>query len=411
MFASPAVDLVGAAGGTEDFGRWTSRVRGLPEFEGDLPVSVLAEEITTPGDGQIRALVTNAGNPILSTPSGGQLDSAIESLDFYVAIDIYINETTRHADLILPPPTALEVDHYDFAFNALAVHNVAKYSPQTFRPAEGTKYDWEIMRELAVRLWPASDSFASEIARKWKLFWLKRITPERLLDLGLRLGPYGGLANLAKLRFKSGLTLSRLKRQPHGVDLGDLKPMLPSGLRTSDRKIDAAPKVFVQRLHAVVQLENESLSKDGDSKLAVSKVSNSGDQNGRSFYLIGRRHLRSNNSWMHNSQRLIKGPNRCTLMLHSADASSLGINQNETAIVQSAVGRVELPVEISDDIMPGVVSIPHGYGHHRRQTQLSVASQNAGVSINDLTDAKCVDPISGNAAFSGQRVSVTRKEV
>ena len=157
MFATPAVSLVGKSGTTDQFGRWKSRVRGLPEFEGDLPVSVLAEEITTPGPGQIRALITNAGNPVLSTPNGGTLDTAIESLDFYVAIDVYINETTRHADLILPPPTGLEVNHYDFVFNALVVHDVAKFSPQTFKPAEGAKYDWEILRELAVRLWPASD--------------------------------------------------------------------------------------------------------------------------------------------------------------------------------------------------------------------------------------------------------------
>ena len=395
MFSTPAVSIVGGSGTTEEFGRWKSRVRGLPEFEGDLPVSVLAEEIKTPGDGQIRALITNAGNPVLSTPNGGTLDAAIESLDFYVAIDVYINETTRHADLILPPPTALEVNHYDFVFNALAVHDVAKYSPETFKPAEGSKYDWEIMRELAVRLWPASGSFA----RKWKLFWLKRTTPARLLDLGLRFGPYGGFANLKKFKFKTGLTLNRLKQQPHGVDLGNLKPILPAGLRTSDRKIDAAPEVFVQGLQALADSENEPAS--------VSQT----DQASRSFYLIGRRHLRSNNSWMHNSQRLVKGPNRCTLMLHSTDASSLGLNPDEIAVVQSNVGRVELPVEISDDIMPGVVSIPHGYGHHRKQTQLSVASQNAGVSINDLTDAKHVDPISGNAAFSGQTVTVARKEV
>ena len=301
MFASPAVSLVGGAGTTEDFGRWTSRVRGLPEFEGDLPVSVLAEEITTPGPRQIRALITNAGNPVLSTPNGGVLDTAIESLDFYVALDVYINETTRHADVILPSPTGLEVNHYDFIFNAFAVHDVAKYSPQTFKPAEGTKYDWEIMQELAIRLWPASGSFLSAMARKWKLFWLKRITPDRLLDLGLRLGPYGGLANLRKFSFKKGLTLNRLKSQPHGIDLGDLKSILPSGLRTPDRKIDAAPEVFVKGLQAISQIEIESDS-------ATSR-----DPTTRSFYLIGRRHLRSNNSWMHNSQRLVKGPNRCTL--------------------------------------------------------------------------------------------------
>ena len=219
MFPTPAISIVGGSGTADDFDRWTSRVRGLPEFEGDLPVSVLAEEITTPGAGQIRALITNAGNPVLSTPNGGTLDAAIESLDFYVAIDVYINETTRHADLILPPPTGLEVNHYDLAFNALAVHDVAKYSPQTFQPTEGSKYDWEILQELAVRLWPAAGSFAD----KWKLFWLKRMTPERLIDLGLRFGPYGGLANWKKFNFKSGLTLKKLKNRAARCRLGRLK--------------------------------------------------------------------------------------------------------------------------------------------------------------------------------------------
>ena len=223
------------------------------------------------------------------------------------------------------------------------------------------------------------------------------------------MGPYGGLANLRKFSFKKGLTFNRLKRQPHGVDLGDLKPMLPAGLRTPDRKIDAAPEVLVRGLQAVAQLENESDDKKRVSK--NSEATSTNDQTSRSFFLIGRRHLRSNNSWMHNSQRLVKGPNRCTLMLNSSDANSLGFSQNEIAIVESSVGRVELPVEISDDIMLGVVSIPHGYGHHRKQSQLSIARQNAGVSINDLTDAKCVDPISGNAAFSGQTVIVSRKEI
>ena len=201
MFASPAVDIVNAGKSTEGLGRWKSRVRGLPEFDGDLPVSILAEEITTPGHGQIRGLITNAGNPVLSTPNGGAMDAAIESLDFYMAIDIYINETTRHADLILPPPTALEVNHYDFAFNALAVHNVAKFSPQTFEAGRGLKVrlgDYAGVGHPAFGL--PLRSFASAIVRKWNLFWLKRTTPERLLDLGLRLGPYGGFANLRKLK-------------------------------------------------------------------------------------------------------------------------------------------------------------------------------------------------------------------
>ena len=378
MFASPAVSLVGKSGTENEFGRWKSRVRGLPEFEGDLPVAVLAEEILTPGKGQIKALITSSGNPVLSTPNGVQLERALEQLDFYVAHDIYINETTRHADLILPSPSGLETDHYDFIFLAVAVRNVAKYSPQIFAPAKGSMYDWQILKELSLRLMPKGRVFQKALLR-----WL---TPDRLLDLGLKTGPYGML--------RKGLSLKKLKANPNGIDLGELQPMLPKALRTSDKKINAAPQVYLDHL-----------------KQAVLPQLNVGSENNAStsandFLLIGRRHLRSNNSWMHNSQRLVKGADRCTLMMNPADAEKLNLADGSVVTITSGVGSVKAPLEITDEIMPGVVSLPHGYGHHRPKTKLSVATQHAGVSINDLTDDKIVDNLTGNAAFSAQTVRI-----
>ena len=378
MFANPAVKLVGKSGTENEFGRWKSRVRGLPEFEGDLPVAVLAEEILTPGKGQIKALITSSGNPVLSTPNGVQLERALEQLDFYVAHDIYINETTRHADLILPSPSGLETDHYDFIFLAVAVRNVAKYSPQIFAPVKGSMYDWQILKELSLRLMPKGRVFQKALLR-----WL---TPDRLLDLGLKTGPYGML--------RKGLSLKKLKANPNGIDLGELQPMLPKALRTSDKKINAAPQVYLDHL-----------------KQAVLPQLNVGSENNAStsandFLLIGRRHLRSNNSWMHNSQRLVKGANRCTLMMHTDDAEKLNLAAGAVVAITSSVGSVKAPLEVTDEIMPGVVSLPHGYGHHRPKTKLSVASQHAGVSINDLTDDKIVDNLTGNAAFSAQTVRI-----
>ena len=378
MFANPAVKLVGKSGTENEFGRWKSRVRGLPEFEGDLPVAVLAEEILTPGKGQIKALITSSGNPVLSTPNGVQLERALEQLDFYVAHDIYINETTRHADLILPSPSGLETDHYDFIFLAVAVRNVAKYSPQIFAPAKGAMYDWQILKELSLRLMPKGRVFQKALLR-----WL---TPDRLLDLGLKTGPYGML--------RKGLSLKKLKANPNGIDLGELQPMLPKALRTSDKKINAAPQIYLDHL-----------------KQAVLPQLNVGSENNAStsandFLLIGRRHLRSNNSWMHNSQRLVKGANRCTLMMHTDDAEKLNLAAGAVVAITSSVGSVKAPLEVTDEIMPGVVSLPHGYGHHRPKTKLSVASQHAGVSINDLTDDKIVDNLTGNAAFSAQTVRI-----
>ena len=389
MLSAPAVSLVGRKGTFGESGRWHSRVRGLPEFEGEFPVAVLAEEMLTPGEGQIRALITNAGNPVLSTPNGQQVDKAIAGLDFFVAIDIYINETTRHADLILPPATGLETDHFDLAFNALAIRNTVKYSPQVFKPAEGAMYDWQIMKELAKRLTPPATSFAGRIRQRLKVAVLNWLTPDRMLNLALSIGPYGAMRKF----FTGGLNLKRLKASPHGVDLGELKPQFPGKLRTPDRKIDAAPPCFVQRMREIVA-ERKSASESGGGE--------------STFSLIGRRHLRSNNSWMHNSRRLMKGSDRCTLMMHPDDASRLKLESGSIARVSSRVGSVTVPVETTDAMMPGVVSLPHGYGHNRDNIQLSVASEAPGVSINDLMDDQIVDPLTGNAAFSGQRVSVTK---
>ena len=384
MFAKPAVSLVGKSGTTHEFGRWKSRVRGLPEFEGDLPVAVLAEEILTPGKGQIKALVTSSGNPVLSTPNGVQLEQALEQLDFYVAHDIYINETTRHADLILPSPSGLETDHYDFAFLALAVRNVSKYSPQIFAPEPGSMYDWQIMKELSLRLMPRPTGLAGRLRTGIQKRILRWLTPDRLLDLGLKVGPYG--------MFRKGLSLKKLKANPNGIDLGELQPVLPAALRTTDKKIDAAPKAYVDHLKQEVIPQLKAAT---DSQPAANE-----------FALIGRRHLRSNNSWMHNSKRLVKGADRCTLMMHSSDAQTLDLVDGGSVAISSSVGSVQAPLEITDEIMPGVVSLPHGYGHHRPKTKLSIANEHAGVSINDLTDDKIVDNLTGNAAFSAQRVRI-----
>jgi len=378
MFTTPAVDIVAQAGKPgKRFGRWKSRVSGLPEFGGELPVSVLAEEILTPGEGQIRAFVTSAGNPVLSTPNGARLEKALATLDYMVSIDIYINETTQYANIILPPATGLESDHYDLVFNLLAVRNTAKYSPALFTPDPGAKYDWEIFKALTSRL-SADKGWFSKLLLNWK-------TPKRLLDAGLRKGPYGFL----KGNVFNGMNLKKLKRFPHGVDLGPLKPQLPQRLLTSDHQIDLAPDIFIASMDDCMKSFNDDQANEFE------------------LQLIGRRHLRSNNSWMHNSHRLTKGPVRCTLLMHPEDAAARTLKNEEVVTVTSTVGAVQLPIEISEEIMPGVVSIPHGWGHHRKGTRQKNAEENPGVSINDLTDPTLLDTLSGNAAFSNNRVNVT----
>ena len=363
MFTAPAFDILMAGTGYEKHGRWRSRVRGLPEFMSELPVAAMAEEILTEGEGQIKALVTSCGNPVLSTPNGRQLDAALEKLEFMVSIDFYINETTRHADIILPPVTNLESSHYDIVFNNFAVRNTAKYSPPLFEKDADAKHDWEIFQQLVHRLNGADGD-------------LKLQPPEVKLGLALMLGKYR-------------LSLDKLKEDPHGIDLGELQPCLPERLQTANKRINLAPEMLVA---------------DVDRLMSPSVENGNADY---PFSLIGRRHLRDCNSWMHNYEVLVKGKNRCTVMVNETDATELGLSDGQPVKVSSRAGSVELPCEITSNIARGVVSIPHGYGHDRSGTSVSIASDHAGVSINDLTDELELDELTGNAAFSDVRVKIT----
>jgi len=388
MFPRPAADLVAFAnriGQRGHFDKGRSRVRGLPEFSGEWPVATLADEIETPGPGQVRALITNAGNPVLSAPNGARLDRALGGLEFMVSIDVYRNETTRHAHLILPPAFGLERSHYDLVFHTLAVRNTAKYSPALFPPAPGARHDWQVLLELGARLEAARDG--ASLARWLKHGFLRALGPDGIIRLLLRLGPHGpGL-----IPFRRGLTLGRLKKQPHGVDLGPLEPSLPGRLYTRARRIDLAPTRLVEDLRrAVLSLSTEARGNGG-------------------LELIGRRELRSNNSWMHNCQRLVKGRDRCTLLMSPEDARRRRLTSGQRVRVTSRVGSVEAALEVSDAMRPGVVSLPHGWGHGRAGTSLGVANAVPGVSLNDLTDELRVDPLSGNAAFSGVPVEVTSR--
>jgi anaerobic selenocysteine-containing dehydrogenase len=392
MFTRPAIDVVGAsgkAGQKGHFARGRTRVRGLPEFGGEYPVAALAEEILTEGDGQIRAMLTVAGNPVLSTPNGKQLDRAFGGLEFMASVDFYINETTRHANIILPPTGPLEHEHYDLIFHVLAVRNTAKFSPALFEPAEDTRHDWQILLELTTRI--AARGPAAPLLARAQRAVLGRVPPPLLLDLALRFGPYG-----AGLRpFSDGLSLARLRREVHGVDLGALTPCLPERLFTKSKRIDIALDPFVHDLARVrAALDREATA--------------SAEEHGELFdlRLIGRRHLRSNNSWMHNSLRLVKGRNRCTLLMHPEDAERRGIARAQRVRVRSRVGSIELEVEVSDEVMPGVVSVPHGWGHDLAGVQLGTARQHAGASVNDLTDHLVIDALSGNAALNGVPVRV-----
>lgn len=396
MFTQPAFDIVGgprAMGlGRGSLGRWKSRVRGLPEFGGELPSAVMAEEMLTPGEGRIHALITLAGNPVLSTPNGAQLERALAGLDFMVSLDPYLNETTRHAHLILPPVSPLERGHYDVAFHVLAVRNTAKYSPPLFQPAAGAHADWETTLELQHRLQNLRRGRPS--LRQTLLHQtLRRMGPERLLDLGLRMGPHGARFN----PLRKGLSLSTLRESPHGIDLGPLQPCLPDRLQTKDRRVHLAPEVLTVDLRRLRDTFPEHTAPEPGAA-------------DEPLLLIGRRHLRDNNSWMHNVQGLVKGKPRCTLMMHPEDASRLGLSEGMSAVVTSRVGEVTVPVAVTGDIMPGVVSLPHGYGHRRQGTGQRIAAEHAGISTNDLTDELAVDAPSGNAAFNGTPVRVRPAE-
>jgi len=387
-------------------GRWATRVRQLPEARGELPVSALAEEILEPGPGQIRAMITIAGNPILSTPNSGRLEEAFDSLEFMVSLDVYLNETTRHADVILPGTTPLRRPHYDFAFYQLAVRNIANYSPPLFDLPEDELDEWQVLLRLGATLTgqgtdPDIDALddavfgmmvGSAVADPSSRVHgrdpeeLYRATsggrgPDRMLDFLIRTGTYGdGYAMTV-----DGLTLERLIDSPHGIDLGPLEPRFPESLCTPSGKVELAPGPLLDDVSRLREAAGRRL-------------------NG-TFRLIGRRHVRSNNSWMHNVDVLIKGKDRCTLQINTADAARIGVEPGGSAKVTSDAGTLIASVEITDDIMPGVVSLPHGWGHDLEGANLSVASTRPGVNSNTLTTG-AMDPVSGNAVLNGVPVEV-----
>lgn len=391
------------------YNRYQSRIRNVPEVLGEIPAACLAEEIETEGPGQIKALISIAGNPALSSPNSGRLQAALEKLEFMVSIDCYVNETSRHAHVILPIPSPLERSHYDITFYNLAIRNIAHYSRPVFDLPEGQLDEWQILLHLAAVI--SNPNMAGDICDimdeiiikdlikhevsnpnspiyNWDipeiLFVLKnRKGPERLLDFYLRVGPYGEHFG----KNPEGLHLTTLENLPHGLDLGALKPRIHDILQTSSGKIELAPPILV---------------KDID-RLKRRLVSES-----KSLLLVGRRDLRSNNSWLHNLPVLVKGEVRCKLWIHPFDAEQFGLKDGETARVQSRTGKIEAIIEVTDDIMPGTVSLPHGWGHDLPGTRLGVASQHAGVNVNLLTDEQVIDPISGNAVLNGVPVIIEK---
>ncbi len=372
MLTTPAVDLAGIAamlGQRGSFGRWNSRVSELPEFNGELPVAALTEEIDTPGERQLRGLVVHAGNPVLSLPDGNKLDAALAKLDFIVAVDIYLNETTRHADLILPSSFGFEHEHYPLLAYGLAIRNATKFAPAVMPAPPDVRHDWEIFLGLARGILGAR-GIAGRVGAK-VLDAVAGRGPRSMLSLAVRTGPHGFRGR--------GLTWKQVENAPHGIDLGALQPQFPGGLQTTDKCIDAWPEVIATDINRL----QKALSAPP-----------------RRLTLISRRHLRCNNSWMHNSRRLLKGPARCTLQLHPSDAEERGVADGELAELRTSVGSVQVEIAVTDEMMEGVASLPHGWGHSRRGAKLGVASNRPGVSINDITASHAVDPVSGCTSFA-----------
>lgn len=385
-----------------------SRVRGLPQIFGELPAVCMAEEILTPGEGQVRALVTIAGNPVLSAPDSDQLDTALASLDFMVSVDSYLNETTRHANVILPPPSPLERDHYDLAFYQLSIRDLARYSSAVFPRDPAQPEEWEIMTRLIAivagqgaeaEAGPVDDMIAYQLIRREArlegspihgrepgeiLAALQPLRgPQRLLDFLLRVGPYGDGFGARP----DGLTLAAVAAAPHGMDLGPMKPRIPEVLRTPSGKIELAPEPVVAD---------------------VARLRASLGRAPAPLVLIGRRELRTNNSWMHNLNVLVKGPSDCVLHVHPEDATRAGLMDGDEAEIASPSGAVRVTVGVTEKIMPGVVSLPHGWGHSLPGTRMRVAAEHAGVNVNLLVPSDQVDPLSGNAIQNGVPVTVRR---
>jgi anaerobic selenocysteine-containing dehydrogenase len=386
-------------------GRWTSRVSGFPEVKGELPVAVLPEEILTPGEGRIRALFTIAGNPARSSPDSAAVERALADLELMVSVDIYLNETTRHADVVLPVPSSLEKSHFDLAFYGLSVRNVANYSPPVFGPQGPTEHD--VLATLALIASGQGPDADPEIVHGLIARTLVDAAvqleggpvhgrdpeelmaavshlppPERMIDLMVRVGPYGDGFGANP----DGLTLRKLIESPHGIDLGPLEPRLREILRTPSGKVELAPEGMAADLGELAATLHEPVP---------------------DLVLVGRRHLRSNNSWMHNIEVLVKGRPQCTLLVHPTDAERLGLTDGGQAVVRSRVGQVEATVEVTEDIRSGVVSLPHGWGHDEPGTRMRVAERYAGVNSNVLTDGTVLDPLSGNCALNAIPVEVT----
>jgi anaerobic selenocysteine-containing dehydrogenase len=382
---TPLIPITGSGTKPGHYNQWQSRVSSLPESGGELPSAAMAEEILTPGEGQIRGMVTVCGNPVLSTPDGRRLDTALAGLDFMLAIDIYINETTRHADLILPPTSSLNHDHYDYVFNAFAVRNVTRYNLPIWEKPADERYDWEIFGELCARI-------ADKTGRPAVATAPTASTISAMLDRTVLNG--NGL----------GMDLATLKSHEHGLDLGPLIPSLYTRLETPDKKINCAPAPM---LADIARLRNALIQQDDAPNPApIGEFEAPPDT--QKLHLIGRRHVRSNNSWMHNSHRLVKGKSRDQLMMHPQDIAARGLKDGEMVEVQSRVGSIHIALQATADIMPGVVSLPHGWGHAREGTRLGLAHQHAGASYNDISDSKRIDVISGNAAMNGTPVDVKR---
>ena len=386
MFPTPAADLADLlrlrkAAGTLETGR--TRVRGAPCFSGEQPTACLAEEILEPGAGQIRGLLTIAGNPCRSAPNGAKLTRALESLDFQVAIDFYVNETTRHADLILPPTWSLEHDNYEVLFHGFAVRNTARWSPVVIPPTKEQRHDWQIISELALRI---GEHKSERWLRRSLLRGLRRFglvpSPRRALDWMLRIGRHGD----GFRPWRRGLRVADLEATPSGLDLGPLVPCFDEITLVPGGGLDFAVPPMLAELE---RLERE-LGSASESALL----------------LVGRREIRSNNSWMHNIPLSAKGPERCTLRMHPEDAAKRKLEKGQRVRVSSRVGRVEVPLEISDEIMPGVVCLPHGWGHEGEGIALRLATLRPGVSFNDLADDALLEPVVGNAILNGVPVEV-----
>ena len=424
MFPRPAAGGGGIGGGSGKRRGYVvsdraSRVSGYPTVLGEHPAAAMAEEITTPGDGQIRGLITVAGNPVLSTPNAAALDAALGELDVLIAVDPYVNETTRHADVVLPPPSVLARHHYDVALLGFAVRNVANFSEPVFALEPGQPDEWEILAKLAmiaqglgpdaepsvvedlvvgtmVRAVAAADD--SPVRGRTVDELMAALDPEpgppRVLDILLQTGPYGAWFGTAP----GGLSLATLRDQPHGVDLGALEPRLPGALATASSTVELAPPALLadlDRLRAALAVE------------AGTQRSTIGDQANANAMLIGRRHLRSNNSWMHNLTVLVKGTPRCTLEVHPEDAAAWGLRHGGPCRVASRVGSIDAVVEVTDDLRRGVVSMPHGWGHGLPGTRMRVAAEFAGVNSNVLTDDRAIDPLSATTVLNGIPVTVS----